>query len=78
MWKLGDAVDAVITNAAIPIDREIPVINNGITSVVINDGWNRLRWRWFVIPSLRLHHAKNGLSRHHANHARTRWPGATK
>lgn len=22
------------------------------------------------------HHAKNGLSRHHANHARTRWPGA--
>jgi hypothetical protein len=23
-------------------------------------------------------HAKNGLSRHHASHARTRWPGATK
>ena len=43
MWKLGDAVDAVITNAAIPIDREIPVINNGITSIVINDGWNRYR-----------------------------------
>jgi hypothetical protein len=26
----------------------------------------------------RLAYAKNGLSRHQANHARTRWPGAPK
>ena len=30
------------------------------------------------VITLAQHHAKKGLSRHHANHARTRWPGAPK